>query len=288
MTWRWPVGALLVAITAVTCGSPTSLGPARPVAEIGSAEAFRCDRGPHIDEPRPKFPRPNPGTVPDGFVPVAAIVCDQADEEVEPNTVPYREHRYEGDLAEVVRLLNAPSESSLSWSPCPTYSVVEPSQIWLVDDRGRAVEPTLPIGECGMPNSSAVAEIRKLDMVAEFDHDVAVISYDRLRVSSCSPHYSDPVVGTDPAAGLTIGYTYCLFDGTVNVGVTDEIGISIEDLPPAGPCSISATRTATTTYVAAWPSNIRNLTVELDGCHRVIPDGYAPRQASEEILSEFR
>ncbi|WP_256990867.1 hypothetical protein [Rhodococcus sp. 06-235-1A] len=38
----------------------------------------------------------------------------------------------------------------------------------------------------------------------------------------------------------------------------------------------------------ARPSGLRTLTVELDGCRRVIPDGYAPMQAWDEILSEFR
>ncbi|MEW1878695.1 hypothetical protein AB0O58_03260 [Rhodococcus sp. NPDC080181] len=287
MTWRWTVGLMLVAITAVTCASPASLNPHRVVAEIGSAEAFRCDRGPQIDEPRPRFPRPTPGTVPDDFVPVAAIVCDQIDEGVAPDTVPYREHRYEGDLTEVIRLLNAPSESTLIRGYCPTYSVVEPPQIWLVDNRGRAMEPTLPTGECGLLNYSAIAEIRALDMVTEFEHDVSVISYDRQRVSSCSPHYSEVLLGSERAAGLTIGYTYCLFSGTEFTGVTGEIGISIEDLAPAGPCTMSATRTAVTTYAAGWPSNIRNFTIELDGCRRAIPDGYAPLQATDELLAAF-
>ncbi|WP_277950837.1 hypothetical protein [Rhodococcoides fascians] len=43
-----------------------------------------------------------------------------------------------------------------------------------------------------------------------------------------------------------------------------------------------------TTYVSGEALDVRTLTVELDGCRRVIPDGYAPLQASEEILSEFR
>ena len=149
------------------------------------------------------------------------------------------------------------------------------------------MEPTLPTGECGLPNHSAIAEIRTLDMVTEFEHDVSVIGYDRQRVSSCSPHYSEILLGSERAAGLTIGYMYCLVSGAEFTGVTGETGISIEDLPPAGPCSMSATRTAVTTYVADRPSNIRNFTIELDGCRRVIPDGYAPLQATEELLAAF-
>ncbi|QIH99389.1 hypothetical protein BH92_05480 [Rhodococcoides fascians A21d2] len=288
MTWRWLVGALLVAITAVTCGSPTSLGPVRPVAEVGSADAFQCQVPQQLDRPTPAVDRPIPGTIPDDFVPVAAVMCDGGETVESDGTVVYRELRRAGDLSTAIRLLNEPSEPSLTVDLCPTYSIAEPEQLWLEDAQGRAMEPSVPVGECGLPKQEGIEAIRALESVDVVEHRDPVLERPRLSVSSCSPHYSDPVVGSDPAAGLTIGYTYCLFDGTVNVGVTDEIGISIEDLPRAGTCSISATRTATTTYVAAWPSKIRNLTVELDGCHRVIPDGYAPLQASAEILSEFR
>ncbi len=278
---------MLVAITAVTCGSPTSLGPARPVAEIGSAEAFQCQVPQQVDRPTPAVDRPTPGTVPLDFVPAAAVTCEVGDAIMPVAGVAYSEHRWEGDFSTLISLLNAPSRRVLTPGMCPTYSVVETPQLWLVDARGRAVEPTLPVDECGLPDVSAIAEIRNLNLVTEFDHRVPIINPQRLRVSSCSPHFSPPDEGTESAVGLTVGYVFCLFDGTVNVGVTDEIGISIEDLPPAGPCSISATQTATTTYVDAWPSNIRNVTVELDGCRRVVPDGYAPLQASEELLAQF-
>ncbi|MDI9894147.1 hypothetical protein QM797_05360 [Rhodococcus sp. IEGM 1381] len=287
MTRRWLVGAMLVAITAVSCGSPTSLGPARPVAEIGSADAFRCQVPQQVDRPTPAVDRPIPGTIPDDFVPVTAVMCEGGDTVESDGTVVYRELRRAGDLSTALRLLNEPSERALTVDLCPTYSIAEPEQLWLEDAQGRAMEPSVPIGECGLPKQEGIDAIRALESVEVVEYRDPVLERPRLSVSSCSPHYSDPVVGTDPAAGLTIGYTYCLFDGTVNVGVTDETGISIENLPPAGPCSISATRTATTTYATGWPSNIRNLTVELDGCRRVVPDGHAPLQASNEILSEF-
>lgn len=171
---------------------------------------------------------------------------------------------------------------------CPTYSVAAPTQMWLVDTWGRAVEPTLPIGECGVPNVSAIADIRKLDLVNEFDHSIPIVDPQRLRVSSCSPHFADPVTGTTEGTGLTIGYTYCLFDGFSFTRSIDEIRISIEVLPRAAPCFSVPTRKAVTTYVSGEALDVRTLTVELDGCRRVIPDGYAPLQASEEILSEFR
>ncbi|WP_155293806.1 hypothetical protein [Rhodococcoides fascians] len=287
MTWRWTVAVMLVAITAVTCASPASLGPARPAAEIGSAESFQCQVLQPVDRPTPAVDRPIPGTIPEDFVPATAVMCEGG-ETVDPDgTVAYRELRRAGDFSTAMRLLNEPSERELTADLCPTYSVAEPDQLWLEDAQGRAMQPTLPVGECGLPKQDGVEAIRALELVDVVEHRDPVLQRARLSVSSCSPHYSDPVVGTEPATGLTVGYMYCLFSGRVPVGTTDEIEISIEDLAPAGPCSMSATRTAVTTYVAGWPSNIRNFTIELDGCRRVIPDGYAPLQATEELLAAF-
>ncbi|MEH6793115.1 MAG: hypothetical protein V7694_03180 [Rhodococcus sp. (in: high G+C Gram-positive bacteria)] len=217
-----------------------------------------------------------------------AVMCEGGDT-VEPDgTVVYRELRRAGDFTTAIRLLNQPSQRALTADLCPTYSIAEPVQLWLEDVRGRAIEPALPIGECGLPQQDGVVAIEAMAPTDVVEHREPVLGRPRLSVSSCSPHYSDAVVGSQPATGLTIGYMYCLFDGRVPVGTTDEIGISIDDLSPAGPCTTSATRTASTTYVAGWPSDIRTLTIELDGCRRIIPDGYAPLQATEEILSEFR
>lgn len=288
MTWRWSVGILLVAITAVTCASPTSLGPARPVAQIGSADAFQCQVPQQVDRARPAVDRPTPGTIPAEFVPTIAVMCEGGDT-VEPDgTVVYRELRRSGDFSTAIHLLNEPSERALTADLCPTYSVAEPVQLWLEDAQGRAVEPTVPIGECGLPKQDGIIAIGAIEPTDVVEYREPVLQRPRLSVSSCSPHYADAVVGSRPATGLTIGYMYCLFDNRIAVGTTPDIGISIDELPPAGPCTTSATRTASTTYVDAWPSDIRTLTVELDGCRRVIPDGYAPLLASEAILSKFR
>lgn len=226
--------------------------------------------------------------IPDGFTPAAAILCEGGDT-VEPDgTVTHREQRREGDFSNAIRLLNEPSERALAADLCPTYSIVEPPQFWLVDTQGRAVEPTLPIDECGLPDVSAIAEIQNLKLVMDIEYREPLIDSQRLRVSSCSPHFTPPEEGTEPAVGLTVGYVYCLFYGTSFTRTTDEMRLPIENLPPAEPCSLAATRTAVTTYVGSGPSSIRSLTVELDGCRRVIPDGYAPLQASDSMLAAFR
>ncbi|MDV6233234.1 hypothetical protein [Rhodococcus cercidiphylli] len=288
MTWRWAVGLLIVAITAVTCGSPTSLGPVRPIAEIGSANAFQCGTTQPVDRPRPSERRPTPGMIPDGFTPAAAILCEGGDT-VEPDgTVTHREQRREGDFSTAIRLLNEPSERALAADLCPMYSIVEPPQFWLVDTRGRAVEPTLPIGECGLSKLGGIDAILKLRVVDVVEYRDPLLARPRLSLSSCAPHFTPPDEGTEPAVGLTVGYVYCLFDGTSVKGTTDEMRLPIEDLPPAEPCSLVATRTAVTTYVSPGPLNVRSLTVELDGCRRVIPDGYAPLQASDSMLAAFR
>ncbi|MCD2106303.1 hypothetical protein O4214_17660 [Rhodococcus erythropolis] len=49
-----------------------------------------------------------------------------------------------------------------------------------------------------------------------------------------------------------------------------------------------ATEAASTIYVDRPTTEERLLTVELDGCRRVIADGYAPMQASDELLASFR
>ena len=55
----------------------------------------------------------------------------------------------------------------------------------------------------------------------------------------------------------------------------------------APPCDRNATVVAAARYSDAGDYD-RTLTIELDGCRRVIPDGHAPLAAPEGILSTIR
>ncbi len=63
---------------------------------------------------------------------------------------------------------------------------------------------------------------------------------------------------------------------------------TFDGLPPAPDCDAVATEVASTIYVDRPTNEERLLTVEIDGCRRVIADGYAPMQASDELLVSFR
>lgn len=266
--------------------------PTRAVAQIGSAESFRCDDSLPPGRPPPPS-RPTPGTVPVDFVPVAAVVCATVESEtlVLDNGRGYDETRYEGDFTEIVRLLNQSTERRSPFAGgCPSHNVVPTPDLWLLDAQGRAVAPTLPYRECGVPNVDALSAIGEMTVASSVEYRITEDELNlRLRLSSCAPILAPPRGGSAVPGSLTIGNVYCKFDitpegarwvGTVHV----ESAFDTALLTPAPDCADTATRIVSTVYVEDFAPDQKQVLVELDGCQRVIADGYLPLQATEGLL----
>ncbi|MBY6352070.1 hypothetical protein [Rhodococcoides corynebacterioides] len=101
--------------------------------------------------------------------------------------------------------------------------------MWLIDDAGRAVEPSYPRGYCGLDNTLGLFEIQSLPEVGAVEH--------RLR------------------------------------------------LDPAGPCAERATTTAATVLTGI---DNEYAVIELDGCKRVLANGYIPLSAPTVLLDAIR
>lgn len=307
MTRRWiSLLAVVGLATMVGCGYSVwvATAPTRAVAQIGSAESFRCDNT--LPPGRPPAPsRPEPGTVPVHFVPVAAVICS-TDVLAAPELDAvrgYDETRYEGDFAEVVRLLNQPTERRLPLAGvCPTYSVVPIPDVWLLDGQGRAVQPTFRYQECGVPDIAALSAIGNMTVASSVEYRITQDELDvRSRLSSCAPILSPPRTGSGIPGALTVGNTYCMFDITPEgANFVDTVYIeSVIDtavLTPAPNCVDTASRIASTQYVEGAASDQRQILVDLDGCRRIIadtrdnirPTGWAPSAGQRVVRSKYR
>ncbi|MEW2017677.1 hypothetical protein [Rhodococcus sp. NPDC076796] len=290
MTWRYATRLfLIIAVIIVGAVAWNVTAPKRPVAGIVPADSLQCS----IPFPDRYFGGDPHATVPSDFEPVAAITCDPFfGEEVAPDrTVDYSEHRWEGDFSEAVALLNRRSEHStwFSDSCADGYSLAVLEEFWLLDSRGRAVRPGFPTDSCGLPKPGGLNAITELAEVERIEHRT-LLSDDQIRTFfGCLPVYAAPQIGsTQSAAPSAISSWFCRFDSERFEGTKPiATSLSLETLPLASPCDLAATTVATLQYSDA-DSYDRLLTVELDGCRRVIPDGHAPLQASDSMLAAFR
>lgn len=269
--------------------------PERPVAVIVSAELMSCDV-PYPNSPRAVVDRT--ATVPKDFHPVAAVMCDSflGEDVAADRTVVFGEERWEGDFSTVVDLLNRSSEHK-TWFPdsCDSdYSLAVLPEFWLLDNEGRAVRPGYPVNSCGRAKPGALGAISDLTPAGRTEHRVPLSDSDIEFEWGCSPIYAEPLVGPASAPALNPNSRYCRFESGRFVGTshseydssTVPVWEALADLPTARACNMPANSVAVTTFSTIDYSNPR-LTIELDGCRRVIPDGYAPLQATEQLLAAF-
>ncbi|MGF0313772.1 hypothetical protein [Rhodococcus sp. IEGM1428] len=302
--------AVLLAMTAY--GVATTPQP-RTAAQIGSADSFVCPLPQNVsgsaDIPTAAdrsavSPRPAAGTVPTTFAPTSAVVCDTftGDTVAADGTVSYFERHYSGDFGPVIEALNAPS-SRPAWPIfCGTseYSMPPLTDMWLIDADGRALEPTYPIGECGFDNTLGLYEIQSLTEIS------AVELYARLDPTAIDLLFNCPsALTTLPIPGprslldLPIFASgFCRFDttgpvpaftGARTLDIAEPV-LSQEvlaDLPAATPCTETATSVVAVTVTDPATSDWGPVTiaVELDGCRRILGDGFIPIMASPNIVT---
>ena len=283
MLWRWFAVAIVVLAVAGIWQVTT---PDRPVAVIVDAQTLECA----TPYPIGPFRKTRTATVPDDFVPVAAVTCDPfvSENVAADRTVSFSSHRWEGDFGRAVKLLNRSSSHTTGFPGCGNNdSLAVLDEFWLLDDRGRAIQPGYPSDSCGLPKPGGLAAIKELTSVGSIEHRIPLSDDQIYERSHCWPTYRPPTAGTTTATSLSTGGVFCRFSSTEFVGTswtTEPIG----GFPPAPGCDAVATQVAATMYTDRVTNQERLLTVELDGCRRVIADGYAPLQASEELLASLQ
>lgn len=273
----------------------------RTVAGIGPVEMFSCAPPQEVEgfliEPVPTpAPRPPRGTVPDTFTPVEAVVCDNGlnDHVSADGTTGYIERRYAGDFTSAIEELNAPSERrSLFTAACGDYSLPAQVDMWLVDAQGNAMEPSHPLSDCGFEKTAGLYEVELLDEIGSTEHDVRIDAAGVGLFFSCSPILTSATPGTLSANDFRISSSgFCRFDASgpapVFLGAdTRDTPIELADARPVEPCSERASTIATTSTFGAASSNWApvELQVELDGCRRMLADGYLPLTAPDDVIT---
>lgn len=276
--------ALVVLLVAGGCGVWRLTTPDRPAAGIIDVAMSECA----IPYPIGQLQATPTATVPDDFVPVAAVTCDPflGEEVAADRTVGFSEHRWEGDFSRALELLNRRSEHpALFEGGCGRdYSTAALDEFWLIDQLGRAVRPGFPFDSCGTPKPGGLAAIKELTPMGSIEHRIPLSDDQIYTHSRCRPTYQAPELGTEAIPELlSTGNTFCQFSSTVFVGTASTMD-TLDGLPTAPRCDAVATDIASTTYSDVSTGQDRLLTVELDGCRRVIADGYAPLQASDALL----
>ncbi|MDQ1179493.1 hypothetical protein QE449_001407 [Rhodococcus sp. SORGH_AS303] len=302
---------LVVTVALASYGVLTTPEP-RSVAEIGSADHFVCalpqDVGGYLAPPPPQqsvAPRPARGTVPEGFEPVAAVVCDIGigDHVEADGTVTYVERRYAGDFGSAVRELNGPpTRRSIFDAEClASVLAAAPVDMWLVDVDGRAVQPSYPRGDCGLDNTLGLAEVLELPKVEATEHSVRLDAAGITYFYSCSPIVSTPVPGSRSLLDLTLTPSgFCRFDtagpdlmftGADRYESEPSLdwNAALIDVEPAGPCGERGTSLATTSTQSTIGDELVMIDVhiELDGCRRILGDGFTPLSAPASVVDSI-
>ncbi|MET4612175.1 hypothetical protein ABIC28_003167 [Rhodococcus sp. PvR044] len=243
--------------------------------------------------------QPRPGTVPDDFEPVAAITCDPTSARTinADLTASFAEHRWEGDFSGAIAKLNAPSEGSrLDQGTCGIASMVAIPDLWLIDAAGRAIRPSYPVDECKFQRIGGLRAVEALENVGRVDHRVQLRPDGVEQLMGCGTVPALPVAG----AGVLVPGDYSVrssvcryrFDaaGVAFAGAEslwDSLDPYFEALEPAPPCTSTASAAAGTSLSLLGPEYTAPVPVliELDGCRRVLVDGFVPVLASPELLA---
>ncbi|RVW09109.1 hypothetical protein EGT67_13230 [Prescottella agglutinans] len=276
-------------------------GPERAAAEIVDAAVCRTpnELDGRASPPPELLPQSaaRPGTVPEDFVPVAAITCDPESEDTMSAdlVVATRAHRWEGDFRAAIADLNAPSWGRrLALQSCPTASMVRLPDLWLIDAAGRALRPSYPVDGCGFQRIGGLRAVEALTEVETVEHRFVLSPSGASQLFPCSSVVPTPnpgVAAFDPSQFVPIDSAcdYRWEDGGWAFDGARRLHNSVELVagPPAvGECP-AATRAVGSVLDRLGPEFVSPATVlvELDGCRRVLVDGAAPTVASAQTIT---
>ncbi|GAA3766028.1 hypothetical protein GCM10022240_18140 [Microbacterium kribbense] len=173
------VAGVLAACAGGPFASPIPRPDATPVAALGCPAADDGSAG---------------GSVPDGFAPAAAYLCDPhaTRDDAQGTWSGTRLTRYEGDFGPLLAALAEPDEPVWNGA-CPAIGFAGPL-LWLGDDGGRFVPVAYPKDGCGMPRTGAVfAAVDALTVVDEHFEPGQLVDSAAARRDGC-PSMTAPLV----------------------------------------------------------------------------------------------
>lgn len=298
----------LVVVAALASYGVLTTPESRPLAEIGVASQFVCalpyDVSGYVSPPAPQ--RPVRGTVPDTFEPAFAVVCDTALQKHldADGTATYFERIYSGDFSATIEDLNSPhSRPSIFDTYCAASSLAAmPIDVWLVDSNGRAIQPSYPRGECGLDNTRGLFQIQSLPEVDVVEHRVLLDAGGISSSMFCSPTMTTPTPGPQSMLDVQLSPSgFCRFDTTSAAPVflgadrfeseeSVDWNAALADREPADLCGTPARSVATsTTYTQIRGESVAiEVHIELDGCRRILADGFVPLPAPAAFIESIR
>ena len=242
------------------------------------------------------------GVVPDDFAPVAAVTCGEylAQTVSAELTTTFDEKHWAGDFTRAIERLNAPSEGPrLNQDRCPIASLVALPDLWLVDDRGRAVRPSYPVDECGFQQIGGLREVEALDPTDTITHTLRLRPEQLLQWMNCGIQPVVPFAGDRALVrdGYYLGGSVCRYTtdpaGSVKFLGAEQLPENLDDnfagLLTAPVCTTSATTVVNTSlsFYGPEPSDPQPVYIELDGCRRILIADHQPLSATAAIVDHF-
>jgi hypothetical protein len=248
------------------------------------------------------------GAVPDGFRAAEAYLCDEhaTQDDAKGTWSGTRLTRLEGDLAPLLKALAEPDEPR--WpGPCPAIAFAGPL-LWLGDGAGNFVRVAYPANGCGLPRTDAVfAALDALTVVDEhFEPDQLIDSTAARRDGCPSAAPSIALLGRPalPAPDLPAAppLSVCRYEADLPASDAPDASVSspaytgVTSLTPeearavleaariASPVAAACHRSASR-LVALVADSGAAVTVELDGCRRLIDRAHRAFTASDALVT---
>jgi hypothetical protein len=134
---------------------------AAPASSIDclSEPTSRWLEGPQASET--PAPHPEPGRVPEGFEPAAALLCTLPRSSADGMDDDFAVTRFDGDLAPLLQALDAPDDVAGPGQMCTADMQLVPS-LWLEAEDGTLIPVHWPRDACGKTKPDAREQLEKL------------------------------------------------------------------------------------------------------------------------------
>jgi len=306
---------ILAALTTVVAGCASNSSDHTPPPPAELSDTAHCNVPADLAEvslsPVDPVAEPRAGSIPDGFVPVSALVCDPWSTGVVDAgpTAYFQETRWIGNFDGVENALQAARSKEPDTQECAITLKETLPDLWLTDESGRNIRVAYPTDNCGLDKSDILTEIHKLTISARTAVPVPLSQTGLRDYSGCDTTATVPAVGNSkliPGSFTITAQSICRY--SLESGIGTFIGATrfhkqqltteaITFLSPSPPCTETATQVAALS-ASKNPSpdesrpaeTEKNFSVvfELDGCQRVLIDGNTPLASSTNLNSLLR